>query len=86
MTGHAQRVDATINAPPEGGDYGSESPRFIPIPNWNKHYEWPPPGGMRHLRFHCETNGFKSAFKKVGNHVIVDAREFWRIVEKQGVG
>jgi hypothetical protein len=55
--------------------------RFIPITKWNKYFDWPPPGGMRHLRFHCETNGFKKAFVCVGGRVLVDAEVFWRIVE-----
>jgi hypothetical protein len=57
--------------------------RFIPITSWNDHYDWPPLGGMRHLRFHSATNGFEKAFKRVGGRVLVDADAFWRIVEAQ---
>ncbi len=42
-----------------------EAPRFLPINDWAKYFDWPPPGGLRHLRFHAETNGFAPAFKKV---------------------
>jgi hypothetical protein len=56
--------------------------RFIPIPRWNDYHDWPPPGGMRHLRFHCATNGFGTAFKKVGARVLVDEAEFFRCVER----
>ena len=58
-------------------------PRFIPLTRWNDHFDWPPQGGLRHLRFHQDTNGFKSAFKTVGSRVVIDADEFWRIVEEQ---
>jgi len=56
--------------------------RLIPITRWNDHHEWPPAGGMRHLRFHCATNGFSTAFKKVGNRVLVDEAEFFRCVDR----
>ncbi|MCQ8130148.1 hypothetical protein [Methylomonas rivi] len=60
--------------------------RLIPVPDWNKHHSWPPLGGLRHLRFHQETNGFKTAFKTVGRRVLVDEREFFRIVDEQNQG
>lgn len=61
----------------------ADSPtRLIPITQWNEHHPWPPAGGMRHLRFFCKTNGFESAFKKVGTRVLVDEREFFRCVER----
>lgn len=60
----------------------SDNPtRLIPITKWGEHHDWPPEGGLRHLRFHSETNGFKSAFKKVGARVLVDETEFFRCVE-----
>jgi hypothetical protein len=54
--------------------------RFIPLNKWNQHFDWPPLGGLRHLRFHCETNGFKKAFVRVGGRVLVDVPVFWDIV------
>lgn len=38
-----------------------EAPRLIPLTEWNKHHPWPPQGGLRHLVFHENTNGFKEA-------------------------
>ena len=63
---------------------GNNFPQFIPVPKWNDHFDWPPPGGLRHLIFHAETNGFAAAFKRVGRRVLVDAPVFWEIVEKKG--
>ena len=57
--------------------------KFIPVPKWNDYYDWPPQGGMRHLIFNAETNGFKSAFKRVVRRVLVDAAVFWKIVNQQ---
>ena len=57
---------------------------FIPVTEWNKHYDWPPPGGLRHLIFYAKTNGFAEAFKRVGRRILVDADRFWSIVEGKG--
>jgi hypothetical protein len=44
--------------------------RLIPVPDWNKYHAWPPKGGLRHLIFNADTNGFKTAFKRVGRRVL----------------
>jgi hypothetical protein len=59
------------------------SNRLIPIPEWNQHHSWPPLGGLRHLIFHEKTNGFASAFKRVGRRVLIDEAEFFACVERQ---
>ena len=56
--------------------------RLIPITRWNDYHPWPPAGGMRHLRFHCDSNGYANAFVKVGNRVLVDEREFFACVDR----
>lgn len=60
----------------------STDTRLIPITLWNQFHPWPPAGGMRHLRFHSRSNGFASAFKKIGARVLVDEAEFFRCVER----
>lgn len=62
------------------------SNRLIPVPEWNQHHSWPPPGGLRHLIFHEKTNGFASAFKRVGRRVLVAEAEFFACVERQNGG
>jgi hypothetical protein len=62
------------------------TPNRIAVNDWNKYHAWPPVGGLRHLIFYAETNGFKSAFKRVGRRVLVDEREFFACVEKQQEG
>ena len=56
------------------------SSSLIPIPQWNKYHAWPPKGGLRHLVFHAETIGFKSAFKRVGRRILVDENQFFACV------
>jgi len=60
--------------------------RLIPVPEWNQHHSWPPQGGLRHLIFNAQANGFSKAFKRVGRRVLVDEREFFAIVEAQNQG
>jgi hypothetical protein len=60
--------------------------RLIPVPDWNKYHNWPPVGGLRHLIFNEKTNGFASAFKRVGRRVLIDEKEFWACIERQNAG
>lgn len=60
--------------------------RLIPVPEWNQHHSWPPIGGLRHLAFYSKTNGFASAFKRVGRRVLIDEREFFACVDRQNGG
>ena len=80
----------TIEVPEENQEFDTSPvpetnnpPPFIPVPQWNKYYPWPPSGGMRHLIFHAETNGFGPAFFRVGRNVIVDVGRFWSIARKR---
>lgn len=59
-------------------------PRLIPLTDWNKHHEWPPQGGLRHLMFHRETNGFAPAFVKCGRRVLVNETEFFNCISRNG--
>jgi len=59
---------------------------LITVSDWNKHHEWPPVGGMRHLIFNKSTNGFEAAFKKVGSRVLIDEAEFFRCIERNNGG
>ena len=43
----------------------------------------PPEGGLRHIIFHAETNGFAPAIKRVGRRVLIDSAKFWEIVASQ---
>jgi hypothetical protein len=61
------------------------STRFIPVTKWNDYHPWPGQGGMRHLIFHAERNGFAKAFKRVGRRVLIDEEAFFECInEKNG--
>ena len=57
--------------------------RLIPVTDWPKFHTWPPVGGLRHLIFNAETNGFAPAIKRVGRRVLIDEARFFEIVESQ---
>jgi hypothetical protein len=55
-------------------------PRYLPVTEWNKHFNWPPLGGLRHIIFNADSNGFRPAIKHVGRSVLIDTMKFWLIV------
>lgn len=60
--------------------------RYIPVPNWEKHHEWPRLGGLRNLIFNRHKNGFDhfGVVKKVGKRVLIDEAAFFQWVANQG--
>lgn len=62
------------------------SPRFIPVTDWNRHHSWPPIGGLRHLIFHENENGFHKCVRRVGRRVLIDERAFFDWVAGQNEG
>lgn len=61
----------------------SQTTRYIPVPNWEKHHEWPRLGGLRNLIFNRHKNGFNKVVKKVGRRVLIDEAAFFRWVDEQ---
>lgn len=68
---------------PVNNSFEQSISKLIPVTKWNEHFEWPPIGGLRHIIFHAETNGFAPAIKRVGRRVLIDPKKFWEIVEEQ---
>jgi hypothetical protein len=60
--------------------------RLIPVPDWPNHHPWPPLGGLRHLIFHADSNGFRDAFVRVGRRVLVDEARFFEAVRARRPG
>ena len=58
--------------------------RFIPVPDWNKFHAWPPEGGLRHLIFNANRNGFNAVVRRVGRRVLIDEQAFFDWVRHQG--
>jgi len=57
--------------------------RYIPVPNWEKHHEWPRLGGLRNLIFNRHKNGFDKVVVKVGRRVLIDEAAFFEWVSSQ---
>ncbi len=60
--------------------------RLIPVTKWEEFYPWPTTGGLRHLAFNRDKNGFAPAFVKVGRKLLVDEAKFFEIARKIGAG
>ena len=60
------------------------SNRLIPANKWNERHPWPPIGGMRHLIFFAETNGFNKVIRRIGRRVLIDECAFFEWADKQG--
>lgn len=59
------------------------STRLIPATKWNEHHQWPPLGGLRHLIFHENTNGFSKVIRRCGRRVLIDEAAFFQWMEEQ---
>ncbi len=56
--------------------------RLIPVTKWNDHHEWPPIGGLRHLIFNAESNGFEKVIRRIGRRVLLDEAEFFKWIDE----
>ncbi len=60
---------------------GSNESRYLTVNEWCKEKPWPPIGGLRHLIFHSETNGFKKVIRRCGRRILINEQEFIRWME-----
>lgn len=51
--------------------------RLIPVTKWNEFHTWPPIGGLRHLIFYENTNGFNHCVVRIGRRVLIDEVKFF---------
>lgn len=58
--------------------------KLIPVPDWHRYHPWPPIGGLRHLVFYAETNGFNKVIRRIGRRVLIDEAAFFDWVNEQG--
>lgn len=61
-----------------------DNTRLIPLTEWPQHHVWPTIGGLRHLVFHAQTNGFAAVVRRVGRRVLIDEAAFFEWVERVG--
>lgn len=55
--------------------------RFIPVTQWKNHHSWPPIGGLRHLIYEREENGFEKVLKRPNHVWLIDEKAFFKWVE-----
>jgi hypothetical protein len=65
-------------------DSSKVATRLIPASDWERYHPWPKTGGMRHLIFFAETNGFAKVVRRLGRRVLIDEAAFFEWAEKQG--
>jgi len=68
-------VEATVDEP--------RQTRFIPVSKWNEFHEWPPVGGMRHLIFFRNENGFAKVLKRPNRTWLIDEKSFFKWVSEK---
>ncbi len=51
--------------------------RLIPVTQWNDYHPWPPIGGLRHLIFNEDINGFDTCVIRVGRRVLINETKFF---------
>jgi hypothetical protein len=57
--------------------------RIIPLTEWPSHHAWPPIGGLRHLVFHADKNGFNKVIRRAGRRVLIDEKSFFVWLDEQ---
>jgi hypothetical protein len=57
--------------------------RLIPVTKWNDYHIWPPIGGLRHLIFYEQTNGFHHCVVRLGRRVLIDEEKFFEWVKNE---
>ena len=67
---------------PESHDEPRQT-RFIPVSKWNEFHEWPPLGGMRHLIFFRNENGFAKVLKRPNRTWLIDEKAFFKWVSEK---
>jgi len=56
-------------------------PKYLTVSEWCKTHSWPPMGGLRHLIFHSETNGFNRVLRRCGRRILINEQEFFKWIE-----
>ena len=57
--------------------------QFLTVRQLSEKYPAFPQGGIRHLIFHSETNGFDSVITRVGRKVLIDEGAFLEWVKSK---
>lgn len=60
--------------------------RFIPVTEWKNYHPWPAIGGLRHLIFNSDTNGFNKVIVRAGRRVLIDEKAFFEWLDEHRDG
>lgn len=61
----------------------TETTKLLTVNEFTQKHSWPPLGGLRHLIFNAETNGFDTVIRRVGRRVLLDEAAFFQWVDAQ---
>jgi len=57
--------------------------KLIPLTEWPNYHPHPSIGGLRHLVFHAQKNGFNKVIRRIGRRVLINEAAFFEWVELQ---
>lgn len=60
----------------------STNNRYLTCAQWCEEYDWPPIGGLRHLIFHANSNGFDKVVRRIGRRVLLSEADFLKYIEE----
>jgi hypothetical protein len=60
------------------------TPQLIPVTRWHERHPWPSAGGLRHLIFFANTNGFDTVIRRIGRRVLIDEGAFFAWANTRG--
>jgi len=60
--------------------------RFIPVTDWKNYHPWPAIGGLRHLIFNAQKNGFNKVIVRAGRRVLIDEKAFFEWLDENRAG
>jgi len=63
--------------------HGCKKERYLTCAQWCREHSWPPMGGLRHLIFNAEKNGFKKVIVRVGRRVLLSEKKFLEFIEEK---
>ena len=72
-----------MTAPLQQEEISNPHSRLIPLTDWPDYHPWPPIGGLRHLVFFENQNGFSKVVVRVGRRVLLKESEFFKWANNQ---
>lgn len=60
-----------------------QAPHLFTVAQFCERHAWATPGGIRHLIFHKDTNGFAPCVKRLGRRVLLDESAVLEFIEEQ---